>query len=79
MLYFRTQNPNFSQVLESLAIEDVGIFRVHLVNFTANSYILWPFGIFFPFGVLSQEKSGNPECFLLPKNSHSGLQKSPKL
>jgi hypothetical protein len=28
----------------------------------ATWYILWLFGIFFPrFGILSQEKSGNPE------------------
>jgi hypothetical protein len=32
-----------------------------LVNFAAIWYILWLFGIFFPrFGMLYQEKSGNP-------------------
>jgi hypothetical protein len=49
-----------------------GIFRGHLVYFTTIWSILWPFGIFwghmvcnlfFPhFGMLHQEKSGNP-CF----------------
>jgi hypothetical protein len=44
-----------------------GIFYGHLVYFMAVWYILWPFGIFyghlvyFPhFGLLYQEKSGNP-------------------
>jgi hypothetical protein len=48
-------------------MEDVGIFYVHLVNFPAIWHILWLFGIFYPvwyiftrFGMLYQEKSGNP-------------------
>jgi hypothetical protein len=47
-------------------MEDVGIFNGHLVNFPAIWHILWPFGIFYPdwyiyrFGMLYQEKSGNP-------------------
>jgi hypothetical protein len=28
-------------------MEDVGLFYVHLVNFNAIWYILWPFGIFY--------------------------------
>jgi hypothetical protein len=51
-------------------MEDVRIFYGRLVSFTAIWYILWPFGIFyshlwyiFPyFGMLHQEKSGNPGC-----------------
>jgi hypothetical protein len=53
--------------LEGLAKDDVGNFRGHLVYFTAIGYILWAFGnllviwyIFPHFGVLYQEKSGNP-------------------
>jgi hypothetical protein len=48
-------------------MEDVCIFYVHLVNFTAIWHILRPFGIFYlllvhftRFGMLYQEKSGNP-------------------
>jgi hypothetical protein len=53
--------------LEGLAAEDVGIFFGHLVHFTAFCYILWTFGrirgnlvYFSRFGILYQEKSGNP-------------------
>jgi hypothetical protein len=48
-------------------MKDAGIFYVHLVHFMVFCYILWTFGIvrgnlvyFFPFGILHQEKSGNP-------------------
>jgi hypothetical protein len=44
-----------------------GIFYGHLVHFTVFCYILWTFGIvrsnlvyFSRFGILYQEKSGNP-------------------
>jgi hypothetical protein len=47
-------------------MEDVAICG-HLVNYPAIWHILWPFGIFYPvlvhftrFGMLYQEKSGNP-------------------
>jgi hypothetical protein len=50
-------------------MEGVGIFYVHLVYFTDIWYILWAFGIFygrlvdfFRFGILYQEKSGNPDA-----------------
>jgi hypothetical protein len=51
-----------------LALEDVGIFYGHLVHFTVFCYTLWTFGIivrgnlvyFFRFGILYEEKSGNP-------------------
>jgi hypothetical protein len=67
-------------------MEDVGIFYGHLIYFTAIWYILWLLGIFynylvyfmfiwynfFRFGMLRQEKSGNPaemhrRLFCLPK------------
>jgi hypothetical protein len=48
-------------------MENAGIFRRHLEYFTAIWYILCPFGnvvviwYMFPrFGILCQEKSGNP-------------------
>jgi hypothetical protein len=48
-------------------MEDVCIFHGHLVHFTVFCYILWTFGIvrgnlviFSRFGILYQEKSGNP-------------------
>jgi hypothetical protein len=54
--------------LEGVAMEKLGIFYGHLVYFTAIGNILWPFSIFcgnlvyFPrFGILDQEKSGNPD------------------
>jgi hypothetical protein len=54
--------------LEGFAIEDVGIFYEHLVHFTVFCYILWTFGLnrgnlvyFARFGILFQEKSGNPD------------------
>jgi hypothetical protein len=53
--------------MEGLAMEDDGIFYGHLVHFTVFCYILWTFGIvrgklvyFSRFGILCQEKSGNP-------------------
>jgi hypothetical protein len=49
-------------------MENLEIFYDRLVYFTAIGNILWPFGIFcghlvyFPcFGILYQEKSGNPD------------------
>jgi hypothetical protein len=48
-------------------MENAGKFYGHLKYFTVNWYILWPFGnvvviwyIFLRFGILCQEKSGNP-------------------
>jgi hypothetical protein len=48
-------------------MENDGIFYGHLEYFTVIWYILWPFGnvvliwyIFPHFGILCQEKSGNP-------------------
>jgi hypothetical protein len=57
--------------LEGLALEDVGIFYGHLVHFMVFCYILWTLGIvpgnlvyFSRFGILYQEKSGNPDVDL---------------
>jgi hypothetical protein len=68
MVCFQTRNPNLGKFLEGLAMEDVGIFYGHLVHFTVFCYILLTFGIvcgilvyFSRFGILYQEKSGNPD------------------
>jgi hypothetical protein len=42
---FSNQKSNFGEILEGLAMEDVGIFYGHLVHFTVFCYILWTFGI----------------------------------
>jgi hypothetical protein len=60
MVCFQTKNTN----LEGLATEVVGIFYGHLVYFTAPLvyfvtfwYILWLFGVFFPFLVCCTKKN----------------------
>jgi hypothetical protein len=65
---FSNQKSLFGEILEGLAMGVVGIFYGNLVHFTTIWYSLWPSGIFFRFGMLYQEKSGNP-VFL------SGVQK----
>jgi hypothetical protein len=65
--HFQTKTPNLGKILEGLAMEDIGIFYVHLVYFTAFWYILWTlrtlsgYLVYFSrFGMLQREKSGNP-------------------
>jgi hypothetical protein len=55
-------------------MEDAGIFYGHLVHFTVFCYILFTFSIvrgnlvhFSRFGILYQEKSGNPGPEHIPK------------
>jgi hypothetical protein len=50
-------------------MEEDGIFHGHLVQITVFCYILWTFGkfrgnlvYFSRFGILYQEKSGNPDA-----------------
>jgi hypothetical protein len=64
---FSNQKSKFGEILEGLAMEDHSIFYGHLVHFTAFCYIFCTFGIvcgnfvyFSLFGILYQEKSGNP-------------------
>jgi hypothetical protein len=40
---FSNQKFKFGQILEGLAMEDVGKFYAHLVQFTVFCYILWTF------------------------------------
>jgi hypothetical protein len=59
--FFSNQKSQFVLTLEGLAMEDIGIFYVHLVNFTAIWYILTRFGTFLPVLVCCiKKKSGNP-------------------
>jgi hypothetical protein len=67
MVYFQTVNPNLWLILEGLRLDNVKICYGHLEYFTAIWHILWPFCnvvinwyIFHRFGILCQEKSGNP-------------------
>jgi hypothetical protein len=67
MVQFHTQNPNFGKILEGLGMENVCIFYGHLEYFMTILFILWSFGIFCGnlvhfsrFGMLYQDKSGNP-------------------
>jgi hypothetical protein len=67
MVYFQTKHTNFGNIFKGLSMDDVGIFNGHW-------YILRPFDIldghlvyfvviwyiFTRFGMLYQEKSGNP-------------------
>jgi hypothetical protein len=60
--------------LEGLVLEDVGIFYGDLLYFKAIRYIVWSFGILFDdlahfsrYGMLYQEKSGNPDRNNAPK------------
>jgi hypothetical protein len=61
-------------------MQDIGIFDGHLVHFTVYCYILWTLGVargnlvyFSRFGILYQEKSGNPAANLV-LNSNKDIQ-----
>jgi hypothetical protein len=57
MVYFQTKNPNLGKFWRFLLWKML----VYLVYFVTIWYSLWLFGINFPhFGMLTQEKSGNP-------------------
>jgi hypothetical protein len=66
--FFETKNPNLSTFVRGLWIENVVLFFISLEYFKSIWYILGYIGIFyghfvyiFPrFGILRQEKSGNP-------------------
>jgi hypothetical protein len=64
---FSDQKSQFGQILEGLALEDVGICYDHLVLFyvclvysVAIWSSLWPFGIFFPFWYVAPRKIWQP-------------------
>jgi hypothetical protein len=62
MVYFQTKNHNLGIFWRILKWKKwpFGIFDSHLVYLKDILYIFWSFGIFFRFGMLDQEKSGNP-------------------
>jgi hypothetical protein len=69
MVYFQTKTTNFGKFWRALhSLENVVLFYVHLEYFADIWYILmtiWyilcSLGAFFPgFGIMHQEKSGNP-------------------
>jgi hypothetical protein len=66
--FFSDQKSQFGKILEGPRLENVDIFYVHLGYFSEIWDILLPFGTFFVnlvhfsgFGIMHQEKSGNPE------------------
>jgi hypothetical protein len=75
--FFSDQKSQFGHILEDLGMENVVIYSGHLEYFTTIGYILRAFGKFlviryiFPrFGILYQEKSGNPasdDCWFFPR------------
>jgi hypothetical protein len=67
MVSFRTENPNFGKLLRVLQWKMLVYFMAIWSIFNTIWHILWPFGIsslvlvhFTNFGMLYQEKSGNP-------------------
>jgi hypothetical protein len=60
---FSYKKSQFRYILEGLAVENfvLVIFYQHLLYLVITRNILWYFGILFPsFGMLHQDKSGNP-------------------
>jgi hypothetical protein len=57
---FQTKNFYLGKFLEGLAMEVVGLFDGDLVYFTNIWYILWLFGIFFPFWYVVPRKIWQP-------------------
>jgi hypothetical protein len=66
MVCFRTKNPSLGKFWSFLRWKMLayflpfGLFYGHWKYFMALWYNLWQFGIFPRFGILNQEKSGNP-------------------
>jgi hypothetical protein len=60
MVYFQTKNPILGKFLDGLRMENVGLFCRHLEYFTYGHLIYFMVIFFTVFGILCQEKSGNP-------------------
>jgi hypothetical protein len=80
IVYFQTKYTQIWEILEGLKMENVGTFYGHLEYNTDVWHILEPFDnlvaiwyIFPRFGILHQEKSGNPGS--IPNNRLSFLQR----
>jgi hypothetical protein len=88
MVCFQTKNINLGKFWRVLQWKMLGIFYGHLVHFTVFCYILLAFGIvcgnlihFSHFGILYEEKSGNPApffCFFFEFNFGWSLRRRPK-
>jgi hypothetical protein len=60
MLYFQTKNPYLGIFWRDLELKML-VYFVSICNILQPIGTLWPFGKIFPlFGMLYQEKSGNP-------------------
>jgi hypothetical protein len=57
MANFQTKKFQFGEILEGLAMEDVGVFYCHFVYFVAILYILLPFGMLLPVLVCCSRKN----------------------
>jgi hypothetical protein len=69
---FSNQKSKFGYILEGLAMEDVGIFLCPFGAFTTIWYILWLFGIFFPFWYVVARKIWQPcSCLKTDYNSRT--------
>jgi hypothetical protein len=76
---FLNQKPQFGKFFKGLGLGNVGIFYGHL-EYLAAIFLyfiydhLCSFGAFFPdFGILSQEKSGNPALLFWSTRAKSKL------
>jgi hypothetical protein len=74
--FFSNQKSQFGEILEGPRLENVAIFYGHLEYFKDIEDILGPFGTFCVhlvhfsgFGILFQEKSGNPDVHALRRNA----------
>jgi hypothetical protein len=56
MVYFKTENPDLGKFW-CLAMKDIGKFYGHSIDFTAISYILWPFWYIFSVLVCCTKKN----------------------
>jgi hypothetical protein len=68
---FSNQESQFWSILKGLAMEDAGIFYSHLVYFTAIWYILWLFGISFPFWYVVPRQIWQPCLFNTQIGTHN--------
>jgi hypothetical protein len=70
MVYFQTKKPNLGKLCKPLQrLENVAVFHDHLKYFTEIcedhlKHFVFIWKIFFGFGIIYPEKSGNPAAWL---------------